>query len=214
MRTLPTLVRITVLLALVALCSACGFHLRNALTLPMELNPVRVVSPDPYSPLAETLADAMTRAGAVPATDPSLPSTTLQIVSERWGDTPISIDELGRAQEFSLRYAVIFALLDQAGNVVVPQQAVELSRDYVAPPADAVGATSERELLAKELRREMSTAILRRVGAALNVTRPEVRGNAAAAAPAPASTLAAPASASTLTAPAPASTLAAPATQP
>jgi LPS-assembly lipoprotein len=195
MRTLPTLVRSTVLLALIALCSACGFHLRNALTLPVELNPVRVVSPDPYSPLAETLADAMTRAGAVPATDPSLPSTTLQIVSERWGDTPISIDERGRAQEFSLRYAVIFALLDQAGNAVVPQQAVELSRDYVAPPADAVGATSERELLAKELRREMSTAILRRVGAALNVTRPEVRGNAPAApaAPAPASTLAAPA---------------------
>jgi LPS-assembly lipoprotein len=213
MRTLPTLVRSTVLLALIALCSACGFHLRNALTLPVELNPVRVVSPDPYSPLAETLADAMTRAGAVPATDPSLPSTTLQIVSERWGDTPISIDERGRAQEFSLRYAVIFALLDQAGNAVVPQQAVELSRDYVAPPADAVGATSERELLAKELRREMSTAILRRVGAALNVTRPEVHGNAPAA-PAPVSTQAAPASASTLTAPAPASTLAAPATQP
>jgi LPS-assembly lipoprotein len=172
------------LLALVALCSACGFHLRNALTLPVELNPVRVVSPDPYSPLAESLADAMTRAGAVPATDPAQPSTTLQIVSERWGDTPISIDERGRAQEFSLRYAVIFALLDQAGNVVVPQQAVELSRDYVAPPADAVGATSERELLAKELRREMSTAILRRVGAALNVTRPEIHNGVDTSAPA------------------------------
>ncbi|MUV15361.1 hypothetical protein GN331_14235 [Lysobacter sp. HX-5-24] len=209
-----TLVRLTVLSALIALCSACGFHLRNALTLPVELNPVRVVSPDPYSPLAESLADAMTRAGAVPATDPAQPSTTLQIVSERWGDTPISIDERGRAQEFSLRYAVIFVLLDQAGNVVVPQGAVELSRDYVAPPADAVGATSERELLAKELRREMSTAILRRVGAALNVTRPEVRGNAAAAAPAPSTTVEAPAPASTLTAPAAASTSAAPASQP
>ncbi|KGQ20720.1 Rare lipoprotein b family protein [Lysobacter dokdonensis DS-58] len=176
------------LLALVALCSACGFHLRNALVLPAELNPVRVVAPDPYSPLAESLADAMTRAGAQPATDPAQPSTTLQVLSERWGDTPISIDEKGRAQEFSLRYAVIFTLVDPAGNVVVPQQAVELSRDYVAPPTDAVGATSERELLAKELRREMSTAILRRVGAALNVTHPEDRGNApapAAAAPAP-----------------------------
>ncbi len=190
------------LLVLIALCSACGFHLRNALTLPTELNPVRVVSPDPYSPLAETLADAMTRAGAVPATDPAQPSTILQIVSERWGDTPISIDERGRAQEFSLRYAVIFALLDQAGNVVVPQQAVELSRDYVAPPNDAVGATSERELLAKELRREMSTAILRRVGAALNVTRPEIRNGVPTTAPAASSTTTAPAPASTASAPA------------
>jgi LPS-assembly lipoprotein len=192
------------LLALVALSSACGFHLRNALTLPVELNPVRVVSPDPYSPLAESLADQMTRAGAVPATDPAQPSTTLQIVSERWGDTPISIDERGRAQEFSLRYAVIFALLDQAGNVVVPQQAVELSRDYVAPPADAVGATSERELLAKELRREMSTAILRRVGAALNVTRPEIHNGVRTTPPAsPSTTPTLPASASTTSTPQP-----------
>jgi DNA polymerase-3 subunit delta len=43
-------------------------------------------------------------------------ATTLQILSERWGDTPISIDELGRAQEFSLRYAVIFTLVDGGGD--------------------------------------------------------------------------------------------------
>ena len=46
-------------------------------------------------------------------------------------------------------------------------------RDYTAPPADSIGKTSERELLAKEMRREMSQAILRRVGAALNVTHPQ-----------------------------------------
>ena len=177
MRTMSLTFRLAGLLVLAAATSACGFHLRNAISIPPELNPVRVIAPDPYSPLAETLADAMTGAGAEAATDPTQPATTLQIFTERWGDTPISIDELGRAQEFSLRYAVIFALIDAQGNVVVPRQAVELSRDYVAPPADSVGATSERELLAKELRRDMSTAILRRVGAALNVTHPERRGN-------------------------------------
>ena len=50
---------------------------------------------------------------------------------------------------------------------MVPQQAVELSRDYMAPPADSIGTTSERELLARELRRDMAAAILRRVDAAL-----------------------------------------------
>jgi LPS-assembly lipoprotein len=175
MRTVPTLFRNACLAAMVLACSACGFHLRNALSLPADLMPVRVIAPDPYSPLAESLADAMTRAGAVAASpDETQPATTLQIISERWGNQPISIDELGRAQEFSLRYAVVFALVDSSGNAVVPQQAVELSRDYTAPPADSIGKTSERELLAKEMRREMSAAILRRIGAALNVTRPEI----------------------------------------
>lgn len=174
-------VRLAGLAALVLACGACGFHLRNAIAIPPELGPVRVVAPDPYSPLADSLADAMTRAGAQAASADALdPATTLQIASERWGVTPISIDQQGRAQEFSLRYAVVFSLVDAQGTEVVPRQVIELSRDFVAPPADSIGQASERELLAKELRREMTSAILRRVGAALNVTRPGERGAGAA----------------------------------
>lgn len=172
MRTMSLTFRLAGLLALAALTSACGFHLRNAVSIPPELNPVRVVAPDPYSPLAQSLADAMSRAGAEPADDALEEATTLQIFSERWGVSPISIDQNGRAQEYALRYAVVFALIDASGNMAVPQQAVELSREYVAPPTDTTGEASERELLSRELRREMSSAILRRIGAALRVTRP------------------------------------------
>ena len=51
-------------------------------------------------------------------------------------------------------------------SVVVPQQAVELGRDYLASPVDSIGKASERELLVRELRRDMAAAILRRVDAA------------------------------------------------
>ena len=49
------------------------------------------------------------------------------------------------------------------GSELVPQQVIELSRDYVAPPTDATGTTTEREILAAELRREMAASILRRI---------------------------------------------------
>ena len=52
------------------------------------------------------------------------------------------------------------------GTVRVPLQVVELSRDYVSPPSNAIGTDSEREILARELRREMGAAILRRIDAA------------------------------------------------
>ena len=42
-----------------ALLSGCGFHLRNALNLPENLGPVRVLASDPYSPLGELLADGL-----------------------------------------------------------------------------------------------------------------------------------------------------------
>ena len=149
------------------LLAGCGFHLRNALDLPDNLGPVRVVASDPYSALAESIADGLRRAGAQPAADGARDGVaTLRVLSEQWADTAISHDQFGRAQEFSLRYAVIFSMARADGSPVVPQQAVELSRDYLAPAVDSIGKASERELLVRELRRDMAAAILRRVDAA------------------------------------------------
>jgi LPS-assembly lipoprotein len=161
------LVASAVIATLVLALSACGFHLRDALSLPADLEPVRVVARDPYSPLAESLAQALERAGATPATAKDGGQVaTLQVFSERFADTAISVDQFGRAQEFSLRYAVVFSLRRPGdGGEIVPKQAIEMSRDYVASPTDSLGKNSERELLTREMRRDMTQAILRRIDA-------------------------------------------------
>ena len=159
--------RLAAIVFAAALLTGCGFHLRNALNLPENLGPVRVVAGDPYSALADNLAEGLQTAGAQAA--PAGAQTgvaTLRIVSEQWADTPISHDQFGRAQEFSLRYAVIFTLRRADGSTAVPQQAVELARDYLAPAVDSIGKASEREMLVRELQRDMAAAILRRVDAA------------------------------------------------
>ena len=161
---------LTVLLALAL--AGCGFHLRDSLALPEDTPPVQVVSTTPFSELATILERNLRNAGAPVVTreqvqaNPGMAVARLDIVSERWGDLPIAIDDQGRAQEFSLRYAAIFAFRLADGTDLVPQQAVELSRDYLAPAVDSIGKASERELLVRELRRDMAAAILRRVDAA------------------------------------------------
>ena len=166
-----------VLLALLlSLLAGCGFHLRDALLLPADLGPLRVVARDADSPLVLGLRDALRRAGAT-VVDPAaaVPAgeddATLRIVSERWGDTPISIDQFGRSQEFTLRYAVIFRLQRADGTDLVPQQAIELARDYVSVPTQSIGTEGEREILAREMRREMVTSILRRIDAVSRLAR-------------------------------------------
>lgn len=160
--------------------SACGFHLRDALQLPPDLGPLRVQSPDRYSPLAESLAEALERAGATPAAEGATDVATLQVISEKWGNTPLSVDSFGRAQEYTLRYAVFFRMTRADGSELVPQQALELSRDYVSVATRSAGTDSEREILANELRREMVTSILRRIDAVTRAPQP-----AAASAPTP-----------------------------
>ena len=165
--------RLAAIVFAAALLTGCGFHLRNALNLPENLGPVRVVAGDPYSALADNLAEGLQTAGAQAA--PAGAETgvaTLRIVSEQWADTPISHDQFGRAQEFSLRYAVIFSMQRADGSVVVPQQVVEIARSYVTVPDNNIGSDSEQEILAKEMQRDMVASIMRRIDAALQATGP------------------------------------------
>lgn len=149
----------------VCFLAGCGFHLRDALVLPPDIGPLRVVARDGNSELVQGLRDALRRAGASLADPANEEAATLQVVSERWGNTPISIDPFGRSQEFTLRYAVIFRLQREDGTDLVPQQAIELSRDYISVPTRSEGTEAEREILARELRREMLSAVLRRIDA-------------------------------------------------
>ena len=176
-----TRILFSILLALAL--SACGFHLRNAVSLPKDIGPVRVLSPDPYSPLADSVAQALERAGAVPATDPTVKAATLQILSERWGDTPLSVDAFGRSQEYTLRHAVVFQVLGADDTILIPEQAIELTRDYISSPTRSLGTGGEREILASELQREMVAAILRRIDAASRMALPAVETMSPATAP-------------------------------
>jgi LPS-assembly lipoprotein len=165
--------RLLIAAFLLPVLAGCGFHLRNALLLPPDLGPVQVVGRDPHSQLVKDLTQAMVRAGAQVAPDgqpltasgeaPSI--ARLEIVSERWGSLPLSVDSQGRAQEYTLRYAVIFRLRRADGSDLVPQQVQELSRDYISSPAVASGTEGEREILTAELRRAMAGSILRRIDA-------------------------------------------------
>jgi LPS-assembly lipoprotein len=148
--------------------SACGFHLRDSLLLPAGMESVQVASSSPDGPLAQQLEQALRRAGAgvvAPGSAEAANAATLHIASEQLGDTPISVDQFGRSQEFTLRYAVVFDLRRADGTDLVPQQAIELSRDYVSVPTNSAGTEGERDILLRELRRDMVSSILRRIDA-------------------------------------------------
>jgi LPS-assembly lipoprotein len=171
-----------------AVLAACGFHLRDALLLPQGAQAVQIASSDPDGPLERQLGIALARAGAkvVAAGSPEAGGAAqLHIVSEQIGNNGISVDQYGRSQEYTLRYAVIFDLRSADGADLVPQQAIELSRDYISVPTHSAGTDSERDLLLKELRRDMVSSILRRIDA---VSRLQQAQGAAVPAQAPAPT--------------------------
>lgn len=159
-------IRGVAILGLVALLSGCGFHARGTLAVADQLGPVRVVAADTFSPLAQTLATALVRAGAVPAVD-GQPSAQLRIVSESLRTLPLTVDEGSLVREYVTRYTVAFRLDDAGGGVKLAEQTIELSRDYTFDNFASAGNPAEQELVEKELRRDMLAAILRRLDVGL-----------------------------------------------
>ena len=99
--------------------SGCGFRPRASLALADELGPVKVVTADPYSPLAYGLATALDRAGAEAAAA-GADAATLHVRSERLETRPLSVDRRAQVREYESRYLVKFELRDAAGKVLVP----------------------------------------------------------------------------------------------
>ena len=125
-KVIGVIAQVAFVLLLVLLVSACGFRLREPLTLPPGLAGVQIVSRDPYSPLAQALTRSFERAGLdVPETrGPEV--ALLRILSESWDSQAISVDQFGRAQEFTLRYAVGRPTAVSALRVLLIQQIRQL----------------------------------------------------------------------------------------
>ena len=158
--------RFVLLICVFVALAGCGFHPRSTLAIADELGPVKVVTADPYSPLAYGLATALDRAGAAPATE-GADAATLHVRSERLDTRPLSVDRRARVREYESRYLVKFELRDAADKVLVPLQEIALSREYTYDALSPGGSPQEQELLQAELHREMQAAILRRIDVVL-----------------------------------------------
>lgn len=158
--------RLLVLVCLLAALSACGFRPRASLALADDIGPVKVVTADPYSPMAQGLSVALERAGAKPAVE-GQPSATLRVRGENMSTRPLSVDSTARVREYETTYRVQFDLRAADGKTLVPSQNLELRREYTYDATAQIGSPAEEELIREELRRDMQAAILRRLGAAL-----------------------------------------------
>ncbi|MFA5684813.1 MAG: LPS assembly lipoprotein LptE [Lysobacteraceae bacterium] len=155
-------------LAAALLLVGCGFHLRRELVLPEELRALRIESADPHGALTHGLEQALRRAGASLVSDPAqADAARLLIGRSQVTQRPISVGATGRVQEFALQSRAEIELLDVHGVARVPRQTVMLERVYSFDGAAALGTPGEEEAVREELEREMVSAVLRRIEAAL-----------------------------------------------
>lgn len=155
-----------ILLLSLLVLAACGFAPRQEFIVPADLGPVRVVGNDPFSRLAELLAQNLERAGAEPGVE-GKPATTVRVLGERWQQGPLTVDAAARVQEFVIRYYVDFDVLGPDGTLRVGRHTVQLERDFTFDTARALGTPGEEDVVREELRRAMPAALMRQLSLSL-----------------------------------------------
>ena len=144
------------------LLTSCGFHLRGSVALPPTLSDIAVKGAT--TDIAPDLRIALKNAG-VRVVDSA--TMVLQLRAEQYGKRVLSVDTLGRAQEYGLSYTVRFSLKDMAegknGVVWISDSVVTKTRDLRFDAAAVLGTANEQTQLNAEMRHDAVLQILRQL---------------------------------------------------
>lgn len=160
---LESLVKSLSVLLLVALLGACGFHLRGAAQLPPELSRTLITGVSPYSGFAISLRQQLRANGIETVEDQQQATATLRITQNRTGRRVLSVDDDGKAREFELFTTLSFEVKGQDQNLLLENQTITLTRDFVFDQNDVLGKAAEAELLQEDIEQDIIRLMLYRL---------------------------------------------------
>lgn len=149
------------LLMVVLLLAACGFHLRGQTALPFQT--LYIQSTSDYTPFAGELKRVVQGAGVQLADSPDSAQLILNIVSEITGKQILSLSGAGRVREYQLRFSVSFRAYDRMQKEWLPAEEIMLLRNLSYDDAQVLAKEQEEVLLYQNMRSDAVQQILRRL---------------------------------------------------
>lgn len=144
--------------------SGCGFHLRQSAALPEPMQKQVYLNVAGGGELPRELARAL-NARKVEVLETSTPGAAELDVNAQFRTDVLTSTGFARVGEYAVRYHADFSLKDASGAVVVPSQGIDLSHEFTFDPFQAIGTAAQTEVLERDLVREMSDSIMRRLEA-------------------------------------------------
>lgn len=145
--------------------SACGFHLRQSAALPEPMQRQVYLNVSGGGELPRDLARAL-NVRKVQVLNESAPGVAELDVAAAFRTDVLTSTGFARVGEYAVRYHVNLSLKDASGAVVLPQQSIDLSHEFTFDPFQAIGTAAQTEVIERDLTREMTDAIMRRLEAA------------------------------------------------
>lgn len=157
------MLKLFALLPVLAL-AGCGFHLRGSAALPPGMQRVHLTvggAGDFQRKLARALL-----ASNVTLEDKSGPGIAeLHVPAQNFTVQSLTINGVAQVTEFAVRFHVVFTATNPEGKVIVPDQAIDLQREFSYDASQPVGTQSQMEQIQGSLIDDAIQALLFRLQA-------------------------------------------------
>jgi outer membrane lipopolysaccharide assembly protein LptE/RlpB len=117
------------------------------------------------SPLVQEVQRVLANSGAKVVFLTTQADAILRITRDDLTRRVLTVSEETRVQEFMLDYRVEFRVTDSEGNVLVPDQELELHQAYEFSETQVLGKSGQQQILTEEMHREMAALIMDRISA-------------------------------------------------
>lgn len=155
--------------AMLGSIAACGFRLKGAVDLPYK---AIAITGTPSPQLRGDIQTAVLTGTAVKvAINPRDADLILDILSETTNQEILAFNANGQISAYRLNVRVIFRVFDTAGNEVVPESEVYITRDLDFSVSTVLATDAQIQGFLGLMRRDLAIQILRRVAASANTSK-------------------------------------------
>lgn len=154
---------VLILIAALAI-NACGFQLAAKANLDPMFEKTHIDYQANTAAMAKLLA-AQFKANDMQLVNSDDASAHLKLLYENQTKEILSVDENGKVREYELILQVGIRLSDAGGKVIIRNQDIRLSRDFLFEINDVLGKSSEREQIYQEMREDIARLIIYRLQA-------------------------------------------------
>ncbi|AIW14822.1 LPS assembly lipoprotein LptE [Vibrio tubiashii] len=153
-------VKLTSVVLMASLLSACGFHLRGDYSVPEELETMSLTSYDQYSSFTRMMKGQL-RMSEIDVVPPAANIPNLHLLSEGVGERTLSLYQNTRAAEIELTFRASY-------RVTVPELgsktfSTSVTRSYLDNPLTALAKSVERDMIEDEMRKLAASQIIRQM---------------------------------------------------
>jgi len=153
------------LISVVLILDGCSYRLRGShgAIAPM---PATIIEGLPVDrPVVMEVRRLLLGSGTRVVDEPGQAEAKLILSNETQERRVLSVGTTGKVREYELHYGLLFEVRDKDGKLRLPQQSIDVKRDFSFDGTDVLGKEQEQQMLYDDLHHEAAAALLQRLQA-------------------------------------------------